>query len=109
MTGTVPIGYWEICDSRQGGVIVDINEQALCVRSPLDMHIGAELPISIFLSAGDAFARFQVLTRAIRKDLGCEEGWPVYEYELELIYMAEQDRLKLRNLLNIRQADNFYS
>ena len=41
--------YWETCDSRQGGLVVDINENGLCVRSPVDMYIGGELENKGFL------------------------------------------------------------
>ena len=45
----------------------------------------------------------------IRKDVCCEEGWEVYEYELEIVWISEEDRLKLRNLLRIRQLKEIYS
>jgi len=109
MRDSVPLGYWETCDTRQGGVIVDINENGLSVRSLVDMYIGAELRIRIFFSLGNEFDRFQVLARTTGKDLCCEEGWESYEYELEFIWIPEQDRLKLRNLLRVRQAKNICS
>jgi len=103
MKDGMPHGYWESCDARQGGVIVDIKENGLCVRSLVDMHIGAELRIRIFFSLGNEFSRFQVLARTIGKDLCCEERWKAYEYELEFIGISEQDRL------SIRQTNNIYS
>ncbi len=109
MTDGVPIGYWETCDALQSGVVVDINENSLSVRSPSDMHIGTELRISIFFSLGNEFDRFQALSRTTGKELVSEEGWEAYEYELEFIYITEQDRLKLRNFLSFRLAREFYS
>jgi len=52
MKDGMPFGYWESCDARHGGVIIDIKENGLCVRSLVDMHIGAELRIRIFFSLG---------------------------------------------------------
>ncbi len=101
--------YWETHDARQGGVIVDINENRLWVRSPVDMHIGEELGIRVFFSLGGEFDGFEVLARTVRKDLGCQEGWEVYEYKLEFIGISEPDLLKLRNFLRIRQQKNAYS
>ena len=101
--------YWETCDSRQGGAIIDINENGLRIRSPIDMYIGGELRIKVFFSLGYGFDEFQALTRIIGKDLCCEEGWEVYEYELEFIGISDQDRLRLRNLRGIRQTTNMYS
>ena len=103
MKDGMPFGYWESCDARYGGVIMDIKENGLCVRSLVDMHIGAELRIRIFFSLGNEFCRFQVLARTIGKELCCGEGWKAYEYELEFVEMSEQDRL------GIRQTGNIYS
>jgi len=109
MKDGITLEYRETCDARQGGVIVDITENGLCVRSHVDMHIGAELGISVFFSLGNEFDRFQVLARTVGKDLGCEEGWEVYVYELEFIGISEPDLLKLRNFLRIRRGKSTYS
>ena len=96
--------YWETRDSRQGGAIVDIDENGLCVRSPRDMAFGSELGIRAFFSLGQELDAFQALVRIIEKDLCCECGWELYEYKLAFIRVSEQDRLKLKNLVTIRQA-----
>ncbi len=109
MKDSTTLEYWETHDARRGGVIVDINENRLWVRSPVDMHIGAELGISVYFSHGFEFDGFQVLARTAGKDLGCQEGWEVYEYELEFIGISEPDLLRLRNFLKIRQRKSTYS
>jgi hypothetical protein len=63
------------------------------------MYIGGELGIRVFFSLGYEFDGFQGLARIIGKDLCSEEGWQVYEYELEFIGISEQDRLKLRTFV----------
>ena len=105
----MPLEYWETSDSRQGGLILDINENGLCVRSPMDMYIGGELGIRVFFSLGYRFDGFQALAKVIGKDLCSEEGWEVYQYELEFIWIAESDLLKLRNFIRIRQRSRTYS
>ena len=109
MMDNVPLEYWETSDARQGGLIVDVNDRGLCVLSPVDMHIGGELRISVFFSLGCEFDGFQALTRIIGKDLCCQEGWESYEYKLEFIGISEEDRPKLSNLLRVRQTRNIYS
>jgi hypothetical protein len=109
MRDGIPPEYWETCDSRQGGFVVDINENGLYVRSPVNMYIGGELRIRVLFSLGYEFDGFQALARIIGKDLCSEGGWEAYEYELEFIRISEQDRLKLRNLLGIRHGKNIYS
>jgi hypothetical protein len=98
----MPPEYWQTCDARQGGAVVDINQNGICVRSPIDMYVGGELGIRVFFCLGQLFDGFQALVRIIGKDLYPEGGWELYEYELEFIEISEQDRLKLRNLLDIR-------
>ena len=105
----MPLEYWETCDARQGGVIVDVNESGICVLSFVDMSIGGELRIGVFFSLGREFDGFQALTRIIGKDLCCQEGWESYEYKLEIIGISEENRLKLRNFLKVRQEKNIYS
>ncbi len=95
------LGYWETCDIRQSGVIVDIKENGLCVRSLVDMPIGAELRIRVFISLGNEFSRFEILVKTTGKDLYCEEGWKAYEYELEFVGISEQDRLSICRTSNI--------
>ena len=43
MRDVVPLEYWETCDARQGGLINQIRESGLCIRSPISKQIGAEL------------------------------------------------------------------
>ena len=105
----MPLEYWETCDSRQGGDVVDIDENGLSVRSPMDMFIGWELGIRVFFSLGHEHDGFQALARIIGKNLCSEGGWEVYEYELEFIGISQRDLLKLRNLLAIRQAKGICS
>ncbi len=99
-----PVEYWETCDARQGGLIGRISEDGLCIRSPVSILIGAELRIRIYFSLGYEFDEFRVSARIIGKDLCCEGGWEVYEYELEIISISEEDRLKLKDLLRTRCA-----
>ena len=75
----MPLEYWETCDSRQGGDIVDIDENGLCVRSPRDMSVGRELGIRIFFSLGHELDEFQASARITKKD-PCSEG--VYTQEV---------------------------
>jgi len=105
----VALEYWETCDSRQGGLVVDVNENGLCVRSPIEMYVGGELGIRVFFSLGHDFDGFRALTRIRGKYLCSEEGWEVYQYELEFIWISESDLLKLRSFLKIRQDQKTYS
>lgn len=106
---SVLLEYWETCDARQGGVIVNINEKALCIHSHVNMYIGGKLRIKVFFSLGYEFDEFQILAKIVGKTFCCDGGWEAYEYELEIINTSGEDRLKLRDLLKIRQAKTIYS
>jgi hypothetical protein len=95
--------YWETCDARQGGMIGHIDEKNLRIQSPVDMPIGGQLHLKIFFSLGHDFEEFAASARIVGKDLSCQEGWETFEYELEFIRILEEDRLKLRDLLRLRQ------
>ena len=109
MKNATAFEYWETRDARHGGVILGANENSLRVRSLADIRIGEEFGINIFFSFGSGFDRIEILTRIIGKDLGCEEGWEVYEYKLEFIGISESDLDKLRDFLRIRQPKSAYS
>jgi hypothetical protein len=109
MKDAMPLEYWETCDTRQGGTVLDINENGLSVRSLVDMFVGGELRIRVFFCLGYEFDGFQALTKITGKDLCSEGGWEAYEYELAFVGISEHDRLKLRNLLTMRQTRNTYS
>ncbi len=101
MKDSTRLGYWELCDARQGGVIMDIKGNSLCVRSLVDMPIGAESRIRIFFSLGNEFCQFEILAKTVEKTLCCVEGWESYQYELEFIGISEHDRLSIRQISNI--------
>ncbi len=96
--------YWETWDGRQCGVIGHIDEKGLSVRSHVNMRVGGELRIRIFLPSGYEFDVLQVVAKIVGKGFCSVEGWEAYEYELELIRMSEEDRLKLKAFLEAREA-----
>ncbi len=99
----VPLEYWETCDALQGGFIVTIGEKRLRIHSPVDMRVGEDLNIMIFFSLGHGFDGIKVSTRIVGKDLCSEGGSEQFEYDVEFTAISEEDRLKLRNHLQIRR------
>ena len=81
----VPLGYWETCDARQWGIVENICEKGLRVRSDVSMPIGAELRIRVFCRLGCNFDEFQSLVKISGKEPCWEGGWEAFEYELEWI------------------------
>ncbi len=83
---------------RQWGLILRLNKNGFCFHSPIDMHVGTELPMRIYLPRETDFDDLQVLARTVGKDLSSEQEWEVYQYQLEFIEISEEDRLKLKQL-----------
>jgi len=98
----MPLEYWETYDSRQGGVLEDINGKGLLIQSTVNMPVGEELRIKVFFSVGIKFVGFQPLVKIVGKDLCRVGSLEAYEYKLRFISISKEDRLKLRHLLSIR-------
>ncbi len=101
-----PLEYWETCDSRQGGAVVTVDENGLCIRSAVDMCVGGKLNVKIFLFHEYVFEDIGVSARIVGKDICYEDDWEVYEYKLEFIRMSEEGRLKLRDYLKTRKSSD---
>jgi PilZ domain len=82
-----------------GGLVVNVSEGGLLIRSIRNMPIGTELKIAVLFPKGYELANFEGLGKIIRKDLVWEEDWEGYEYGLKFTWILEQDRRKLRQVL----------
>ncbi len=83
-----------------GGLVVNVSEIGLLIRSVKNMPIGTELKIAVLFPKGYELANFEVLAKIIRKDPLWEEDWEGYEYGLKFIPISEEDRRKLRQILS---------
>jgi hypothetical protein len=83
-----------------GGLVVNVSEIGLLIRSVKNLPIGTELKIAVLFPKRYELANFEVLAQIIRKDLLWEEDWEGYEYGLKFIRIFEEDRRKLRQVLS---------
>jgi hypothetical protein len=83
-----------------GGLVVNVSEVGLLIRSVKNMSIGTELKVAVLFPQEYELASFEVLAKIIRKDLVWEEDWEGYEYGLEIIRILEVDKRKLRQVLS---------
>lgn len=79
-----------------GGLVVNVSEIGLLIRSVKNMPIGTELKIAVLFPKGYELANFEVLAQIIRRDPLWEEDWEGYEYGLRFIRILDEDRWKLR-------------
>jgi hypothetical protein len=62
------------------------------------MKIGTKLYIALPFSLGFQLTGVRALSQIIWKDVGLEAGWGRYKYGLKFLDIADEDRLKLKQL-----------
>ncbi len=97
----LPLEYRTMSAPRaQGGLVVNVSEVGLLIRSIKNMTIGTELKIAVIFPKGYELANFQVLAKIVWKEPLWEEDWEGYEYGLQFIQILEEDLRKLRQILS---------
>ena len=82
-----------------GGIAVNGSEGGFLIRCPRDIAVGAELRISVLFPKEFALVGFEASTEILRKDDRWDEEIGYY-YAVRLTRVSEEDRLKLRYVLN---------
>jgi hypothetical protein len=83
-----------------GGLVVNASESGLLVNSIKNIAIGSKLNIAVLFPKGYELTNLEVLAEIVWKDLHWEEDWEGYQYGLKFIQILEEDRQKLKQLLN---------
>jgi c-di-GMP-binding flagellar brake protein YcgR len=83
-----------------GGLVVNASEVGLLINSIKNIPIGSKLNIAVIFPKGFELTNFEVLAEIIWKDLHWEEDWEGYRYGLKFIRILDEDRGKLKQLLN---------
>ena len=96
----LPLEYQVInAPYAQGGIVVNASEVGLLINSIKNMPLGTKLNIAVLFPKEFELANFEVVAEIIRKELHWEEDWEGYQYGLRFIKILEEDRHKLRLLL----------
>jgi hypothetical protein len=85
-----------------GGIVANGSEEGLLIYSVKDMPVGTKLDIVVMFPKEYELSNFEVIAEIIRKDLHWEEDWEGYEYGIEFLQIFEEDRHKLKQLLDGR-------
>src|SRR4030043_1118301 len=83
-----------------GGLVVNASELGLLINSIKNIAIGTKLNIAVLFPKGYELTNFEVLAEIIWKDLHWEEDWEGFRYGLKFIQILDEDRGKLKQLLN---------
>ncbi len=93
-----------------GGIVANGSEDGLLIYSVKDMPIGTKLDIVVMFPKGFELSNFEVIAEIIRKDLHWEEDWEGYEYGIKFLQIFEDDRERLKQVLEGRyQAEEISS
>ena len=85
-----------------GGIVANGSEEGLLIYSVKDMPVGTKLDIVVMFPKEYELSNFEVIAEIIRKDLHWEEDWEGYEYGIKFLQIFEEDRHKLKQLLDGR-------
>ena len=97
----LPLEYQEEdTPHSRGGIVINASEGGFLIESIKDIPIGTKLNIAVLFPKGFELTNFEVLAQVIWKDLHWEEDWEGYQYGLKFIQILEEDRRKLKQLLN---------
>jgi hypothetical protein len=83
-----------------GGLVVNVSEIGLLIRSIKNLPIGAELKIVVLFPKEYELTNFEVLAQVVRKEPLWEEDWEGYEYGLKFVRILDEDHRKLRQILS---------
>jgi hypothetical protein len=96
----LPLEYQVInATYAQGGIVVNASEVGLLINSIKNIPLGTKLNIVVLFPKEFELANFEVVAEITRKELHWEEDWEGYQYGLRFIKILEEDRHKLRLLL----------
>jgi len=94
--------------SLRGAMVVNASKGGFLIESTRDMPIGMELSITLLFSREFELTNFKAVTKIVRKEPHSKENsngnqvWEGYLYGLEFIQILEEDRWKLKWLLDGR-------
>jgi hypothetical protein len=105
----LPLEYQEKGDSfLYGGIAVNAGEGGFLIESTKDIPVGMELNVTVMFLKGLELGDFKAVAQIVWKESYSKEDWKGnqhwegYQYGLEFIQILDEDRWKLRQLLNGR-------
>jgi hypothetical protein len=102
----LPLDLWQTPDLVQAGLVTDMSEAGLGIRSTHEIQIGAEVGIRVYLSRGEfSFDSIEGTGRIIWRTAHQEQDWKGYRYGLYILKMASGSRDRLMKYIQMFQED----
>ncbi len=96
----LPVEYWETDASIDGALVNNLNTGGLLMLSARDMPISTQLNVRIFYANEYELDGIEVVANIVSKGLHIAKDWKGYKYGLAFVQISEEDRRKLKDLLN---------
>lgn len=98
--------FWDTPDAVEAGVVTDISEVGLGIRSTHKIQIGAELMIRLCLSKEEHSSDgIEGTGRIIWRTAYREQDWKGYRYGMYIVQMSSPDRDRLNKYLLMLQEE----
>ena len=102
----LPLDFWQTPDVVQGGLVTDMSEGGLGIRSTHEIQMSAEVGIRVYLSRGEfSFDSIEGTGRIIWRTAHREQDWKGYRYGIYILKMASDSRDRLMKYIHILQED----
>jgi hypothetical protein len=102
----LPLDFWQTPDVVQGGLVTDMSEGGLGIRSTHEIQIGAEVGIRVYLSRGEfSFDSIEGTGRIIWRTAHREQDWKGYRYGMYIMQMPLDSRDRLMKYILMLQEE----
>jgi len=102
----LPLDLWQTPDLVQAGVVTDMSEAGLGIRSTHEIKIGTEVGIRVYLSRGEfSLDSIEGTGRIIWRTAHKEPDWKGYRYGLYILKMASDSRSRLMKYIQMLQEE----
>ena len=107
----LPLDFWQTPDVVQRGVVTDMSEIGLGIRSIHEIQISAGLGIRVYLGRvslskeGFSFDSIEGTGRIIWRTAHQEQGWKGYRYGMYILKMASSSRDRLTKYIQMLQEE----
>jgi PilZ domain len=100
------VDLWQTPDVVLGGVVTDMSEVGLGLRSIHEIQISADLGIRVYLSRGEfSFDSIEGTGRIIWRTAHQEQGRKGYRYGMYILKMASYSRDRLMKYIQMLQEE----
>jgi hypothetical protein len=102
----LPVDFWQTPDVVQGGLVTDMSEIGLGIRSIHEIQIGAKFKIRVYLSKEEySFDSIEGIGKIIWRTAHREQDWKGYRYGMYIMQTPLDSRDRLMKYILMLQEE----